>query len=72
MAGINRTLYDTDSPQKMLTKKEIMDILHIKDEKVYYKLIKEEGFPFIKIGRNNLTPIDEFNKWIKNHLMRMA
>ena len=67
MAGINKTLYKDDSPQQMLTKKDIMNILHIKDSRVYYRLIKE-GLPYIKIGRNNLTPLNEYNKWVANHL----
>ena len=65
MAGINKTLYD-NRIQMMLTKQDIMDNLHIKDEKLYYRLLKE-GLPHIKVGRSYVTPLDAYNKWIEKN-----
>ena len=67
MAGINATInsYTTDDELTMLTKEDVMKILHLKDSKSFFDLIHTQHLPHIKIGRKYLVPLLEFKKWIK-------
>ena len=70
MSGINKLLYGSkdENIDKMLTKEEVKQNLHIKDDRTFYNLINEMHLPYIKIGRQYLVPAKEYNKWIKNNL----
>ena len=66
MAGINKLLYGekTEEVDKMLTKEEVMDILHIKNVRSFMRLIEEERLPYIKVGKKYLIPLSEYNEWV--------
>lgn len=70
MSGINNLLYNKEDKKhidRMLTSKEVMEHLHIKDRRTYNKLLND-GLPYLKVGKECLTPISEYEKWIKNNL----
>ncbi|WP_326512265.1 helix-turn-helix domain-containing protein [Clostridium intestinale] len=48
-----------------LTVEDIGRILNIGRNKAY-SLVKEEGFPKIRIGKQFRIPYDAFNHWIEN------
>lgn len=71
--NINQLIYTEEDLEEtqisaMLTKDDIMDNLHIKDVRTYTKLIDEEGLPYIKIGKQLLTPVKCYNNWINSRL----
>ena len=68
MAGINATIknYNSDEDLTMLTKQDVMDLLHIKDPRRFSDLINKQHLPHIKIGSQYLIPLQEYKKWIKN------
>lgn len=68
MAGINKLLYEKPitEPPKLLTREEIMDNMHIKDNRTFNQLI-HDGMPHIKIGRKILVPLDKYTEWIHRH-----
>ena len=67
MEGINKLLYNKQDNEldKMLTKEEVMDHLHLKDYRSFNKLLKQ-GLPHIQILNRILVPQKEYEKWIKN------
>ena len=66
MAGINATIKDNNSYlEPLLTKQEIMNHLHIKDDHTFYKLVKQ-GLPIKKIANKIMVPLNQYNKWLKN------
>lgn len=71
MAGINELLYNntTEQPEPMLTKEDVKEHLHIKDDRSFYKLINEQQLPYIKIGRKYLVPLKKYNQWLKNMML---
>lgn len=68
MAGINKTLQSQpqSQPDVMLTKKEVMENLHIKDVHVFYDLINHKHLPHIRIGNKILVPLSKYSKWIES------
>ena len=50
--------------ETFLTIEDMRNILHIGRDKAR-KLIKSDGFPYIKIGNTIRIPKDEFIKWYK-------
>lgn len=65
MTGINELLYG--KPNKiMLTQKDVMNNLHIKDRRTFIKLISEDNLPYIKVGKKYVVPLDKFNQWIED------
>ena len=66
MAGINELLYNKE-PEPMLTKEDIKEHLHIKDDRLFMKLINEQHLPYLKIGRQLLIPLDKYKQWLKNN-----
>lgn len=62
MGVINNTLYG--KPENLMTKEEVMGILHIKDRHTLTKIIKEMNLPYIKIGKDYMFPVTKFNQWI--------
>lgn len=69
--GINKMLYQEPndlSPTVMLTEEQVKENLHIKSNQVLRRLMQDEGLPFIKIGRNNLFPLNKYNEWILTRL----
>lgn len=72
MAGINKLLYGekVEEPDKMLTKEEVMDILHIKNIRSFMRLIEEERLPYIKVGKKYLIPLSEYNEWVKKNTIK--
>lgn len=72
MAGINKLLYGEkiEEPDKMLTKEEVMDILHIKNIRSFMRLIEEERLPYIKVGKKYLIPLSEYNEWVKKNTIK--
>lgn len=69
MEGINKTLknYYNDGLEPLLTKQEVMDHLHIKDEHTFYKLINKERLPNKKIGNKILIPMEQYKRWLNNY-----
>lgn len=68
MAGINKTLYNNeDDLEYLLTKKEAMNSLHIKDSRTFMKLVAEKRIPYLTVGKEYLFPLKKFNQWIKNN-----
>lgn len=69
MAGINKTLdnYYNNKLEPLLTKQEVMEHLHIKDEHTFYKLINNEGLPNKKIGNKILIPLNQYQKWLNKY-----
>ena len=68
MAGINKLLYGekTEEPEQTLTKKQVMELLHIKDHRVFVRIIEEEKIPHLYVGNKILFPVNAYNKWLKN------
>lgn len=70
MAGINATIQeyynkeDKNHLDPLLTKQEVMEYLHIKDDHTFYRLINKEGLPKKKIGNRILIPLSQFKKWL--------
>lgn len=54
---------------KYLSTKDVQEILQIGRNKVY-KLIQQNDFPKIKIGRNYLIPEAEFEKYLHRKLYK--
>ena len=67
MAGINATLYG--QPEKFLTRKEVMDNLHIKNIRSFVKLIEEKDLPYMKVGKKYLVPLSQYNNWLRNNII---
>ena len=67
MAGINKFLYDKKNtePESTLTRQEVMEKLHIKDGRVFIRLIKDEGLPYCMINGKYLVLTSSFNEWLK-------
>ena len=68
MGGINSVLYPkttkkTNELDRMLTTKEVMEHLRIKDKHTFADLIKQ-GLPHIKIGSRYLIPESKYISWI--------
>lgn len=54
---------------KLLTKADVMEQLHIKNNRTFNKIIEEGKIPYIKIlDRKYLFPEDDFNEWIKDNI----
>ena len=51
---------------RLLTVKEVQEVLNIKKDKAY-KLMRTSGFPSIQIGSSLRVPEDELEKWIKRY-----
>lgn len=51
----------------MYSVEDVRKSLGCSKDKVY-QIIHSVGFPKIKIGRQFYIPIDEYNKWIENHM----
>jgi excisionase family DNA binding protein len=64
MSGINSTLY---KEEKLLTKEEVMDFLHIKNPRTFMKLINEQGLPYVKIGRKYCVLSSKLYKWLQEN-----
>lgn len=70
MEGINKLLKEYNKGVDiMLTQKEVMDKLHIKNTRTFHKLLGQ-GLPYIKIGRSYLVPQSKFIKWIDTHTIQ--
>lgn len=54
---------------KMMSVKDIATSLGCGKNKAY-DIVKQKGFPKIKIGKQYYTPENEFNRWINNNLRR--
>jgi excisionase family DNA binding protein len=69
MDGINKLLYNNKNQNLeldiLLTKEEVKENLHIKDDRLFMQLITEDHLPYIKTGRQYLVPMSEYKKWIK-------
>ena len=72
MDGINKLLYNNknNNLERLLTKEEIMEHLHIKNYRTFMELISNKNLPYHKIGKKYLIPLDEFKKWEKNMLFK--
>jgi len=72
MDGINKLLYNNkdNNLERLLTKEEIMEHLHIKNYRTFMELISNKNLPYLKIGKKYLIPLDEFKKWEKNMLFK--
>lgn len=68
MAGINATLrnYKSDEEMTMLTKEDIMGLLHMKNEKTFYDLIYKKNLPCKKLGGRYMISISDYKKWLRN------
>ena len=68
MAGINKLLYGekTEEVERVLTKKQVMEILNIKDPHVFSKLVKEDNLPHAYIGNKIVIPVNAYNKWLRD------
>lgn len=51
------------------TVEEVRQILCI-GKNTAYDLVKEEGFPTIRIGKQIRIPCEAFNKWINEQLLK--
>lgn len=67
MAGINATLYPKKEP--LLTKKEAMEYLNIKNPRTFMKLINEQQLPYVKIGKKYCVLLSDLNQWIQKNRM---
>lgn len=54
--------------EQLLTVKEVMDHMHIKDRQTFNKILYIGDFPYIKIGREYLIPSNKYQQWIDNHV----
>lgn len=72
MDGTNKLLYNNknNNLERLLTKEEIMEHLHIKNYRTFMELISNKNLPYLKIGKKYLIPLDEFKKWEKNMLFK--
>ena len=52
---------------KLLTTEEVAAILRC-SRRYVYRLIDNEDFPKLKIGRKYLVPADELDRWIHAHV----
>ena len=70
MNGINKLLYETSDEllEPMLTKEDIKENLHLKNDGAFFKLLHEKDLKHIKIGKQYLVPVSEYKKWIKKLL----
>jgi excisionase family DNA binding protein len=51
---------------KILTVKETADALRVKPQRVY-RMIRNEGLPFIRLGRQVRVDEDSLKKWLTAH-----
>lgn len=72
MAGINKLLYNKENENqeldKLLTKEEVMEHLHINNYKTFVDLISKQKLPYIKVGKQYLIPLSEYKKWLKKNI----
>ena len=62
MSGINKTLYN--NRPVLLTSKEVMDSLHIKDFRTFKKIVQEKNLPCIIVDNKYLVDLEDYNKWL--------
>lgn len=51
------------------TVEEVRQILKI-GKNTAYSLVKEDGFPTIRIGKQIRIPCDDFNEWVNKMLLK--
>lgn len=66
MAGINETLYGKKD-EEVLTQRQVMERLQIKNSRTFMRLINEDRLPYIKIGRKYCVLASELNQWLRKN-----
>ena len=55
-------------PQKLLTVKEVAQILRLKERTVRYYLNDSKEIPYLKVGKKNLIPEKDLSGFIESRL----
>ena len=55
-------------PQKLLTVKEVAQILRVKERTVRYYLNDSKEIPYLKVGKKNLIPEKDLSGFIESRL----
>lgn len=64
---MKKTIYTNyDELPLLLNVKQLVDLLGVSESSVY-ELIREEGFPSLRIGKRIVVPKEELRKWISAH-----
>jgi len=64
--GYVRALTEGKTLMKILTVKEIADVLKVKPQRVY-RMMSNDGLPCIRLGRQIRVDEDSLKKWLTAH-----
>lgn len=57
-------------PSNIYEVKDIMHILHI-SRNTAYKLIQQDGVPYMRVGGRYKIPADKFNEWLSTQFAHL-